>query len=306
MNKPTLVMMVGLVGSGKSTYAKQFAEEMPATVFSSDELREEMFGDVNNQENNQKLFQELHKRIKECLKSGKNAIYDATNISSKRRRSFLNELKNIDCCKECVIVATPYEQCLENNKNRDRVVPEWAIKKMYRQWNTPYWFEGWDDIHIVYWGNSENSKDIHHYLRIISQYSQDNPHHTMTLGEHCRYTALLLELDYHDNPNHMLFLSGLMHDFGKPFVKAFTDYKGDKVDIAHYYNHENTGAYEVLFFNCEGENPLDISILVNLHMRPYYFEHDNNEKLHNKYRKIWGEELYNSVMALHEADKAAH
>lgn len=54
---------------------------------------------------------------------------------------------------------------------------------------------------------------------------------------------------------------------------------------------------------------LDVSVLVNLHMQPYYWEREqghNKERLCNKYRKLWGDMLYDEVMKLHEADKAAH
>ena len=78
-------MMIGLPASGKSEQAKKLAAEYNAEIFSSDELRVEMFGDVNHQEDNNALFNELHKRIRECLASGKSAIYDACNINYKRR-----------------------------------------------------------------------------------------------------------------------------------------------------------------------------------------------------------------------------
>ena len=45
MSKPTFTMMAGLVGSGKSTYAKQLAEETNAIICSSDAIREELYGD---------------------------------------------------------------------------------------------------------------------------------------------------------------------------------------------------------------------------------------------------------------------
>ena len=310
-NKPTLIMMVGLVGSGKSTYAKQLAEEMTATVFSSDELREEMFGDVDNQENNQKLFQELHKRIKECLKSGNNAIYDATNISSKRRRGFLSELKNIDCIKECFIMATPYEQCLENNRNRDRVVPEWVINKMYHSFNTPAYFEGFDFIYMHYWANSRNDVDITSFISKCIRYNQNNPHHSLTLGEH-----MLKAWENYRNMNGCIRINQdteyacLLHDCGKLSTKTFINLKGQHSDIAHYYSHDNCGAYDALFFKYPKYVNIEyVSLLINLHMRPYVFEKEErngNYKLRNKYRKLWGDELYNDIMALHEADKAAH
>lgn len=303
MSKPVFYMTVGLVGSGKSYYAEKLAKEINATVFSSDKLREEMFGNVNEQSKNGELFQELHRRIKECLKSGKNAIYDATNISSKRRRSFLQELNKIDCEKRCVIMATPYEQCLQNNASRDRKVPEDVIEKMYRSWNTPYWFEGWDSIETVYWNGSEKSNSIWGWINTHMNYSQDNPHHVLTLGEHCWRTGSAL---VDNEPFIGLVKAGLLHDCGKPFVKNFANSKGEPTDAAHYYSHENVSSYDVLFYNCGEVNPLDVSILVGLHMKPYYWEKDNNEKLRSKYKKMWGDKLFELVMKLHEADKAAH
>lgn len=293
-------MIAGLVGSGKSTYAERLAKEVSATIFSSDKLREEMFGDVENQDNNQKLFQELHKRIKKCLNDGGNAIYDATNISSKRRRAFLNELKNIDCCKKCVIMATPYEQCLENNRNRNRVVPELVIKKMYMKWQTPHWFEGFNDVSVTYWDNAHFVlPDV--VASSLLEFDQDNPHHSLTLGEHLYQTEFLCK-----NPKRTVHAACLMHDCGKPFTKTYRSYNGDAGDVAHYYDHQCVSAYESLFIFPVAVNPIQASALVAWHMQPYFWERNNNEKLHNKYKKIWGKEFYNELMALHEADKAAH
>ena len=91
-----MIMMVGIQGSGKSTFAKNMKDYV---VHSSDELRKELFGSVNYQEKNNELFDELHKRIINDLKKGKNVIYDAMNISYKRRILFLEKLNNIACKK---------------------------------------------------------------------------------------------------------------------------------------------------------------------------------------------------------------
>ena len=92
---PVLVMMVGLPASGKSTIAHNLAKENNYIIFSSDELRVELYGDINDQNHNHDLFIELHKRIKTALKEGNNVIYDACNLSSKRRVAFLQELKKV-------------------------------------------------------------------------------------------------------------------------------------------------------------------------------------------------------------------
>ena len=50
--KPMFMMMVGLPYSGKSCYAEKLKEEFNAVVHSSDAIREEILGDVQDQNNN--------------------------------------------------------------------------------------------------------------------------------------------------------------------------------------------------------------------------------------------------------------
>ena len=303
MSKHTFTMMVGLVGSGKSTYAKQLAEETNAIACSSDAIREELCGDENSQDNNDEVFKILHSRIKENLKNGKNVIYDATNINSKRRRAFLSELRKIPCVKKCVVMATPFEMCCNQNELRDRVVPYEVIKRMYKNWNTPYWFEGWNEIEIKFPDAFEINNVIGIWISDHMDYNQDNPHHSCTLGQHCNLVGQALKDDM------LLHCAGLLHDCGKPFTKSFINSKGEETDIAHFYQHHCVGAYDSLFFKYPDEvDRLDVSVLINLHMMPYFWEKDkeHGEKTRQKYQKLWGDELYNNVMKLHEADKNAH
>lgn len=296
---PIFTMLIGLPGSGKSVKAKEIAKQTGATVFSSDALREEMFGDVNHQADNTKLFEELHKRIKNALREGKSAIYDATNVNYKRRIAFLTELSSINCDKVCVLMATPYEECLRRNAERERKVPEHVIERMYRQFNIPYWYEGWDDIKIEYdnyYGYYGNASDFYYSVK---DYGQNNSHHKLTLGEHCNGAARALASEKVE-----LMFAGSLHDCGKPFCATNMNKKGEATEETHYYDHQYVGAYNSLFYNyyhmC---NPLDVAILIHWHMQPYF---NNENKTKEKYRKLWGEPLHTDLMKLHDADLAAH
>lgn len=301
--KPVFIMMVGLPGSGKSTEALKLAEEHNAAIFSSDSLREELFGDVNHQTDNTKLFEELHRRIKDCLREGKSAIYDATNINYKRRMAFINELSNIHCNKLCVVMAVPYEECLKRNAERERKVPEHVIERMYRNFNIPYWYEGWDDIQIEYGAYKGCYYSPLNFYNKYVHYSQNNSHHELTLGEHCFRTGLAIgsKTAY----DLTIIFSALIHDCGKPFCATFKNKKGETTEECHYYDHQYVGAYESLFYDygVSYVKPIDVAILVMWHMQPYF---NKEKKTKNKYRKLWGEELYNNIMILHEADEAAH
>lgn len=301
-----LCMLVGLPGSGKSTYAKNM-EKKGYVIHSSDALRKELFGDEEFQEENEKIFEELKRRIKTDLKEGKNVVFDACNISRKRRVAFLNEVKKI-CEKECIILATPYYKCLELAEKRERKVPGYVIEKMYKNWNTPYWFEGWDNIKIEYLPGFVAIETPEKWAGYVRRYNQHNPWHKETLGEHLTRSSEYIKTRSQDD---LLYVSSLIHDCGKPATCAFKNSKGEPSDIAHFYGHENTGAYDSLFFNYinyRNIEPLDISIRVNLHMLPHKWEKETKEqriKLENKYRKTWGDKLFEDMLLLKEADDYA-
>lgn len=314
MNKPTFLMLVGLPASGKSTTSKGLAKEYNATIFSSDALREEMFGNVNDQGHNQELFAELHRRIKDCLRSGKSAIYDACNISYKRRMSFLAELKNISCEKICILMATPYEWCLERNAKRERQVPEDVIERMYRGFDVPWYYEGWDRIEVEYAPGAKNFHGLaRDWAENVKTYNQDNSHHDLTLGKHCLQAVRYVNMYEHIHADYgiqsacptELMYAAMLHDEGKPHCKTFRNAKGEVSEEAHYYNHERVGSYDSLFYEMDCYN-LRVAVVIRWHMQPYFWEKDNNEKLHNKYRRLWGEDLWHDIVTLHNADKAAH
>lgn len=303
MNKPIFIMMIGLPASGKSEQAKKLAVENDAEIFSSDLLREEMFGDVNHQADNDTLFKELHKRIRECLISGKSAIMDATNINYKRRMEFLKSLNKIPCEKIAVLMATPYEVCLERNAQRERKVPEYVIKRMYMNFNVPFWYEGWDDIDIVYSEGAEGSYgSVCDWVESVMNYDQHNSHHTLTLGEHCVKAFMHV---YGTPVNFWEITSAaLIHDCGKPKCATYINSKGEQTNECHYYNHQFCGSFDSLFFSGIDRH-LYVAQLIQWHMRPY-LAWEQSDKAMQKDRKLLGEPLFNDICLLHAADVSAH
>ena len=295
--------MCGLPGSGKSYQAQKLAEQYNANIHSSDAIREELLGDINSQDANGVVFTTLHNRVKEDLRNGKNCIYDACNISYKRRMAFLQELKKIHCEKICVLIATPYEECLKNNASRERHVPEYIIERMYRQFDIPWYYEGWDRIELFYrFGYQLYYGPPYKFYLDVLNFNQDNQHHALTLGAHCGGVCESL-----DKEKIELVYAGLLHDCGKPFCKTFTNSKGETTEQAHYYNHEHIGSYNSLFYDFGNDvNHLNVAILIRWHMQPYFWEKDNNKKQQNKYQKLWGKPLYIDIMKLHLADQNAH
>lgn len=302
-----LFMCIGLPASGKSEQAKKLAAEYNAEIFSSDELRVEMFGDVNHQEDNNALFNELHKRIRECLASGKSAIYDACNINYKRRMEFLKSLNKISCEKIAVIMATPYEVCLERNAQRERNVPENVIKRMYMNFWVPAEYEGFNNVQIVYSDGAKDSKGYPvHWLDTVRDYDQGNSHHSLTLGEHCEKAWKFICEDSKKTGHINLYLkvAAILHDEGKPFTRTNVNKKGEFTEEVHYYNHQYISAYDSLFFK-GWYDKIYTACLIQWHMRPY-LAWEQSEKAMQKDRKLLGEKLFNDICLLHKADVYAH
>lgn len=144
MNK--VYIMVGVPGSGKSTYAEKLSKETGAVIISSDNIREELYGDAAIQGDNGKVFGMYYYRAKCLLLEGKDIILDATNLTKKDRKNIYNRFGN-SYHYEAFVCAVPKEVAKERNANRERVVPEEVIDRMYDRFTFPY--EDWIKIVTV-------------------------------------------------------------------------------------------------------------------------------------------------------------
>lgn len=292
---PRLMMLVGLPGSGKSTWAEKYITENGNTVIiASDKIRKELFNDENSQEDNNRVFYEMEVRALNYLNKGVNVIYDATNVVRKRRKAFLDKLPTW-VRKEAYVIWAPLEVCIERDSSRDRTVGKNVIWKMVKSYQPPFFDEGFNRIYYKYTINSDF--DILNYItkiRFMMKEPHDNPHHKYDIYEHCEKAAEYI-LPY----DHILREATRWHDCGKPYVKDFHNNKGELTDIAHYYNHQNVGSYLIpgIFANYTETYITPISWLVNVHMDPY---------LDTKYYRNLPTFLKQKIDVLHKADESAH
>lgn len=295
-----LIMLVGLVASGKSTVSEKY-KNSGYRVHSSDALREELLGDINSQNSNDVVFKELFRRCREDLKSGYNVVFDATNLSSKKRISSLNqikikELREVEFKTVAELIMCPYNECIDRNKKRDRKVPQEVIERMYKSFQVPVLGEGFDEIRIRY--TSETRFDVVKQLEKLRNVDQYNKNHSLTIGFHCDKVASQL------THNETLWRAGLLHDFGKLFCMRFMDSHGRCSEDAHYYCHESVSAYDSFFYWFDEivniEDRIKIAQLINFHMLLHTLK---TEKSINKRIKLFGQRLWNEILELHEADK---
>lgn len=146
-----LILMVGIPGSGKSTWVKNHLTENDVVV-SRDEVRFSIIGENDeyfSKEN--QVFAEFCRQINENLKAGKNVFADATHLNELSRRKLLNGVRGYKEL-EAVVLSTVCEEALKRNSNREGTrsfVPESVIKRMSSQFVFPDLSEGFSTIYSV-------------------------------------------------------------------------------------------------------------------------------------------------------------
>lgn len=293
-----LFMLIGLPGAGKSEIAKQLAIEENAVIFSSDALRKELYGDENIQDSPSKIFEEMQRRTINALKRGLNVVYDATNISRKKRKHLVSSI-SIPCKKIAYVVWAKYETCVERDSKRNRNVGIDVIKRMIKNFQPPYFDEGWNEIQFCLTDTPYTIDDYESWLDC----NHDNPHHNNTVKEHTLKVigevSKLNHLEIKENDLCVLRFAASLHDIGKKFVKGFKNSRGEPSEIAHFYNHQFVGSYLTIGYsetlNLPTEQRALIYWLINTHMDPF---------LHTKYSETLPSHLRYLLNLFHECDIA--
>lgn len=301
-------MMIGVAGSGKSYYAEKLAKEHDAIVVSSDAIRQSCFGDVNDQTHNAQVFEIVHKRILTALRAGQSAIFDATNLSAKRRKAFLTQIP-VGVQKIAVLIATDYDLILRQNASRDRQVPPDVIKSMYLRMQMPRISEGWDGI--MYVCSKENKSNLVSVLDSCYKFDQDNPHHSATLDEHMYNAADYVTRHAHEYglrgfDSATVYIAALFHDIGKPMCQTYKLWSGKIDDHAHYYGHADVGAYMIAcLLRDVPESDYDYWITI-LKLIQYHMDCYADKNWLDKIEKMEGTKFRKMMELLHEGDKNGH
>ena len=132
MNQPTQPilchLLIGLPGSGKSTFARKLQEQIPdSVVISTDTIRDKLFGDQSVQGDWNRVENEAIYHIKLALNYNQPVIYDATNARDDWRSSFLVKLDHTNTEWMAWWIKTPIEICKQWNKKRSHQVPDHVI-----------------------------------------------------------------------------------------------------------------------------------------------------------------------------------
>ena len=149
----TLYITVGLPGSGKSTYVKNFIKDKDIEYLSSDSLRAIYGKSEEDQTVTPLVFGHIKKKVDEFLKDGKNVLVDATSVNRKERSDYINTAKKYGAKVVAIVFKMDRQGLIDRNKKRGeqggRVVPDFVIDKMLNKFEEPSYSEGIDVIIYV-------------------------------------------------------------------------------------------------------------------------------------------------------------
>ncbi|MFC1904080.1 AAA family ATPase [Chloroflexota bacterium] len=119
VGKPTLIVVSGLPGTGKSYFCNKLAERLSFIILESDALRKTLFpSPTYSLPESSRLFQAIHRLVQDLLKKGMPVILDATNLSERHREHLYHIVDQLEAKLILVRVAAPPDVVYQRLKAR--------------------------------------------------------------------------------------------------------------------------------------------------------------------------------------------
>ena len=146
-----IYLLIGVPGSGKSTYAKKLHADLGIEIISTDQTR-----NLHPDWSEDLIWPEVYRLVAEAVKEDRDVVFDATNATPKVRARFRSEVEKHNVTPEIVALYfdTPWEECqrrvIKRNQNpAERYLPPEVVASYGHSIIKPSLEEGFVAIQII-------------------------------------------------------------------------------------------------------------------------------------------------------------
>ncbi|GAA4939515.1 polynucleotide kinase-phosphatase [Actinoplanes utahensis] len=196
----SLVALVGISGSGKSTFAR--AHFKPTQVLSSDFFRGLIADDENDQSASADAFETLHYVAGKRLTAGRLTVVDATNLQAHARAGLVKVAREHDVLPVAIVLDVPEALAWERTQAReDRTFDRRVLTRMSRDLRrslNQLAKEGFRKIHVLRGVDEIAAAEIRYEKLFNDRKDEHGPFDIIGDVHGCRaeLEALLIELGW--------------------------------------------------------------------------------------------------------------
>lgn len=134
-NIPLVIFPIGVSGSGKSKMYNSVGKHL--IKISPDSQRELEYGDESSQESHGRIYQACTEQLKDVLRTGGQAYFDATNVIPDLRSKLVNICHDYGAEVHFLVFDISMETLKKRNLERSRKVPEVVIERQMSKFEWP-------------------------------------------------------------------------------------------------------------------------------------------------------------------------
>ena len=132
-----MYLMTGVSGSGKTTFARDFALKNNLRYLNIDNFYLATFGDENTHEHEFDVWMMFYRAIEIASRDNVDIIIDTNSPTISNRDEIYNWFGHMFSENYMIYIYAPIELCLKNNISRRRIIPQNELIKMYNDYESP-------------------------------------------------------------------------------------------------------------------------------------------------------------------------